>query len=93
MKKCPYCAEKIDSNLKKCPYCESKFEGEMQLYRIRERSMIAGVCSGLADSTQLSVKAFRAAFLIGGLFGWGIIIYICLWILMPLKMDRKSNDN
>lgn len=48
--------------------------------------MIAGVCRGLANRFGLPVAAVRVAFLLSlVLGGWGLIVYVALWIAMPLS--------
>jgi phage shock protein PspC (stress-responsive transcriptional regulator) len=50
--------------------------------------MIAGVCAGLAERFDVSVTVLRLAFVIGALFsGFGpaLILYVVLWVIMPLE--------
>jgi phage shock protein PspC (stress-responsive transcriptional regulator) len=48
--------------------------------------MIAGVCAGLAEQFGVSVTALRLAAVLFTLFGgWGVIVYLILWIIMPYK--------
>jgi phage shock protein C len=64
-----------------------------KLYRDEENLIIAGICSGLADYFGIDVTLIRIIFvllLIGG--GSGFLIYIVLWIMLPLKGDEKEVD-
>lgn len=57
-----------------------------KLYRNTNQQMIAGVCSGLADYFNLDVTVVRLIFvLLFFLGGNGVLIYILLWILTPVR--------
>jgi phage shock protein PspC (stress-responsive transcriptional regulator) len=46
--------------------------------------MIAGVCRGLSDHFGVPVAALRFILLLSILLGgWGLILYVALWIAMP----------
>lgn len=65
-----------------------------KLYRNEDEAMLAGVCSGLADYFDLDVTLVRVIFvllLIGG--GSGLLIYIILWIVTPLKKGGAIIEN
>jgi phage shock protein PspC (stress-responsive transcriptional regulator) len=56
-----------------------------RLFRDTNNAMIAGVAAGLAEYFGLDVLLIRALFVIITLItaGWGILIYIILWLLVP----------
>ena len=94
MKQCAYCAEDIQDRAIKCRHCGSMLEGSAlsrTWYRSRHGKMIGGVCAGLAGQFGISVTAVRLAAILLTLlgFGWGIIVYVVLWVIMP---DRDATD-
>ena len=57
-----------------------------KLYRKPNDQMIAGVCAGLADYLNLDLVIVRLIFVLLLLMGGhGLLIYIVLWILMPVQ--------
>ena len=57
-----------------------------KLYRSKDYRLIAGVCGGLGEYFDIDPIIFRMIFialLING--GAGIIIYILMWIFVPVK--------
>jgi len=57
-----------------------------KLYRKPNEQMIAGVCSGLAEYFSLDTTIVRLLFvLLFFMGGHGILVYLILWIVMPVK--------
>ncbi|HEY4964529.1 MAG TPA: PspC domain-containing protein [Candidatus Saccharimonadales bacterium] len=63
----------------------SKQSESKRLYRDIDNAMIAGVSSGLAQYFGIDVLLIRILFVVAVLatFGWGILLYIVLWLLVP----------
>jgi signal transduction histidine kinase/phage shock protein PspC (stress-responsive transcriptional regulator) len=55
-----------------------------RLYRARDHRMVAGVASGIAAHTGVSVVRVRVAFvLLLGLSGFGLLLYAAFWAVLP----------
>lgn len=56
-----------------------------KLYRSRKDRMIAGVCGGLAQYFRIDSTVFRViAAMLLLLGGVSLLVYLILWIVMPL---------
>jgi phage shock protein PspC (stress-responsive transcriptional regulator) len=59
-------------------------EEPKKLYRNPDDMAIAGVASGIAAYFGIDVVIIRILFVLATVFwGWGIVLYIILWIVMP----------
>lgn len=57
-----------------------------KLYRSRNERMIAGVCGGLAEYFKVDPTFVRLLFvLLFFLAGSALLIYIILWLIVPLS--------
>lgn len=59
---------------------------ERRLYRSRTEKMIAGVCGGVAEYFNVDPTIVRLLWVLVTLLGGaGVLLYIVLWIVMPLQ--------
>jgi phage shock protein PspC (stress-responsive transcriptional regulator) len=56
---------------------------EKQLFRDTDTGKIGGVAAGVAAYLGTDVAVVRILFLLGAFFGFGLILYIILWIAVP----------
>jgi phage shock protein PspC (stress-responsive transcriptional regulator) len=56
-----------------------------RLYRVKDRAVIAGVCSGIGAYFDLDPNIIRLIFIVGTIFssGFGLLIYIILMFAVP----------
>jgi phage shock protein PspC (stress-responsive transcriptional regulator) len=85
---CPFCKTANHPEALKCAACGSWIASPppvREWLRAREGRMIAGVCRGLSQRFGIPVAALRFAFLLSLILGgWGFVLYVALWIAMPL---------
>lgn len=59
---------------------------EKRLQRSRTEKMVGGVCGGLAEYFKVDPTIVRILWvLISLLGGAGILLYVILWVIMPLQ--------
>jgi len=66
-----------------------------KLYRSSTTKMIGGVSGGLSDYFQIDPVIFRVIFIITAIAGGGtgLLVYIVLWIIVPLEDARNLDDS
>ena len=63
-----------------------------RIYRNKQDSKIAGVCSGMGDYLNIDPVIIRLIFLATFFLGAGPIIYIIAWIIIPIGEKLINND-
>lgn len=67
---------------------------DKNLNRSQSNSVIAGVCGGLGDYLNVDPILFRVLFVLGFLIGGsGVLVYIILWIALPLEKQPINMNN
>ena len=67
---------------------------DKNLNRSQSNSVIAGVCGGLGDYLNVDPILFRVLFVLGFLVGGsGVLVYIILWIAIPLEIKPINTNN
>lgn len=54
-----------------------------QLYRSRTDKRIAGVAGGIAEYFGIDPLLVRLGFVVAAFMGFGVLLYLVLWILLP----------
>lgn len=69
------------------------FEWLQGLTKSDDDRIIGGVCGGLAEHSPLPSWVWRViACLVSLAWGFGVIIYILLWIFMPSPSQKPARD-
>lgn len=61
-----------------------------EIKRSRTDKIFGGICGGLGKYTELPTWLYRVALLISVLYGFGFLLYIILWMFMPLESEEKD---
>ncbi len=61
-----------------------------EIKRSRTDKIFGGVCSGLGKHTELPTWVYRVLIIISMFYGFGFLLYILLWIFIPLE-DKPSD--
>lgn len=56
-----------------------------KLYRSSTNKMICGVCQGIADYLNIDATVVRLLWVLFGVFGVGVFVYIVAAIIMPVQ--------
>ncbi|HOC96596.1 MAG TPA: PspC domain-containing protein [bacterium] len=56
-----------------------------KLYRSSRDMYIGGVCGGLGEVMNVDSNIIRIIFILFAIFGAGVLIYLVMWAVLPLK--------
>src|SRR5690606_20005883 len=83
--------EDFNENAEDPLYQDQLYTESRGLFRDPDDKVVGGVCSGLGYYFDLEAKWFRLILVLMVLLGGsGIIVYIVLWILVPLARTRAD---
>lgn len=60
-----------------------------KLYRVNEGKIFAGICTGFAEYANMDVTLVRVLWVVLSLFGAGLILYIILIFVIPMKPENN----
>lgn len=67
----------------------SKSKEVKRLYRSKENKILGGVCGGVAEHLGVDPVIIRLLWVLGSfLWGFGIILYIIAWIIIPESLEK-----
>jgi len=68
---------------------------EKRLFRNEHDKVVAGVSSGLAEYMQADITIIRLLFVLSTFFlaGAGLLVYIVMWIVVPVNNDPVAKYN
>ena len=100
---CPKCQKEVAEGSKFCYNCGAQLAGDAtppaqgyaapakRLMRSSRDKKIGGVCAGLAEYFDLDPTIVRIVWLLAIFFaGTGFLIYIVLWIALPLAPSTSA---
>lgn len=66
---------------------------DKKLCKSKNDALIAGVCGGIGEYFNIDSNIIRLIFVIFGLFGAGILVYILFWIFLPVGDINASSHS
>ena len=64
-----------------------------KLYRSVTDRKICGVCGGIAEYSEIDLTLVRVLMALFIIFGVGLMVYIVMWIIIPLEPAKQENYN
>ncbi len=69
----------------------SNSNGSKRLVRRLDGRMLAGVCAGIADYTDIDVNLVRLGFVVASFLGFvGVLAYLAAWVILPEEGEAAS---
>ena len=65
---------------------------QKKLYRVNEGKIFAGICTGFAEYANMDVTLVRVLWVVLALFGAGLILYIILIFVIPMKPVNQNTN-
>ena len=66
---------------------------EKKLLKSAVNRMICGVCGGIAEYSEIDLTLVRVLMALFIIFGVGLMVYIVMWIIIPLEPAKQENHN
>jgi phage shock protein PspC (stress-responsive transcriptional regulator) len=64
-----------------------------KLFRSNNNKIIAGICAGIAEYLNADINIIRVLFMFVTFFwGTGILLYLILWVLIPVNESEHNNE-
>lgn len=63
-----------------------------KLYRVNEGKIFAGICTGFAEYANMDVTLVRVLWVVLSLFGAGLLLYIILIFVIPMKPVNNNQQ-
>ena len=64
-----------------------------RLYKSTVNCMLCGVCGGIAEYSEIDLTLVRVLMALFIIFGVGLMVYIVMWIIIPLEPAKQENYN
>src|SRR5215469_8694349 len=92
---CPKCQKDAPEGSRFCSNCGAQLTGQVapvkKLMRSSRDKKLGGVCAGLADYFDIDPTIVRVVWLLAFLCaGAGGLVYIALWIVLPLAPATEA---
>ena len=63
------------------------------VFGVFEEKADGGVCGGIAEYSEIDLTLVRVLMALFIIFGVGLMVYIVMWIIIPLEPAKQENYN